>query len=93
MQRLQFADLFVGQFGVRNARQGSQEIGHQSWFAGRPLALERPLHGGQSLVGVRAGLVFQLGRAAFDEQFQKIECAVVDFGLRALANFGQMLDD
>ena len=86
MQSLQLADLFFGHFGVGNRPQRGEEIGHESWLAGRPLPLERPLHGLKRLVGMWAGLVFQFRRAALDHKFQHIERTLIDIRLRPIAH-------
>ena len=93
VQGLQLPNPLVGQFRMGDRSQGGQQIGHQARLAFGPLALEGPLECGHCRVGVRAGLIQQLGRPALDQRLQQVERPLVDRGLGPLADLGQMLQE
>ncbi len=87
VHRFQLAKLFLGQRSLRNRTETSEEIGHETRFAGRPFLLEGPLERGQRRLDVRAGLVFQLRRPSPDQTFEQIDRAAIHRRLGTLADF------
>ena len=90
MQHFQFPHLFRGQCRVGDTAQLREEVGHQSRFSGRPLALKCSLHGRQRLVRMGARLIEQLRGAPLDSQFQQIECPMIDRRIRPFSHLGQI---
>ena len=64
-------------------REGS----HQARLAVGPLALECSLKGGDTRHDMRAGLIEQLGRLAFNERFEQVESTQVG-GCQSLGERG-----
>ena len=60
-------EQFASHFNKSPELMGAEEIGHEPWLTGGPLALERSLHCRERSIGVWTRLVLQFGRPSFDE--------------------------
>ena len=85
--------LFVGELLLRNLAEVGEKVGHEPRLTGRPVALGRARQSLQRLLLMDAGLILNLGGAAFDHHFEQVERPFIDIGFGAWPNRGDALDD